>query len=51
MFIATVDMRRNLGSEEMSHLKTPVTGKSKAALSKFVYSGRFHDASWKTLQR
>ena len=51
MFLATVDKRSIPDSEKMSHLKTLLTGKARAAVSGMGYSGRFYEAAWRILDR
>ena len=51
MFIATVDQRPISDSEKMSHLKTPLTGKARSAISGIGYSGQFYGAAWSILER
>ena len=51
MFIATVDQRPITDSEKMSHLKTLLTGKARAAISGKSYSGQLYGAAWSILER
>ena len=51
MFIATVDQRPKPDTEKMSHLKTLLTGKTRAAISGMGYSGQFYGAAWSILER
>ena len=51
MFIATVDQRPIPDSENMSHLKTLLTGKARSAISGMSYSGQFYGAGWSILER
>ena len=51
MFIATVDQRPIPDSENMSHLKTLLTGKARSAISGMGYSEQFYGAAWSILER
>ena len=51
MFIATVDQRPKPDTEKMSHLKTLLTSKTRAAISGMGSSGQFYGAAWSILER
>ena len=51
MFEATVHNRDRPDSENMNHLKTLLTGKVKAAVSRMGYSGEFYAQAWELLER
>ena len=50
MFIATVEQQPVPDSEKMSHLKIPLMGKVKPAISEMDYRGQFYAADG-TLRR
>ena len=51
MFVATVHNRAIPNSEKMSHLKTMLTGKARAAIASMGYSGDLYGEAWALLER
>ena len=51
MFVATVHNRTIPNSEKMSHLKTLLTGKKRAAIASMGYSGDLYGEAWALLER
>ena len=51
VFVATVHNREIPSSEKMSHLKTLLTGKARAAIASMGYSGDLYDEAWALLER
>ena len=51
MFVATVHNRAIPSSEKISHLKTMLTGKTRAAIASMSYSGDLYDNAWALLER
>ena len=51
MFVATVHNRAIADSEKMSHLKTLLTGKARAARASMGYSGDLYGEAWTLLER